>query len=144
MTARHVAAIAALPIVLMICTPSGAPAQQPAGTEQAVTSFVVALQRAVRAGDRAGVARLTHFPLRVNHGPKVHQLVRTSAALQAGYAAIFISRVRDAILAQKPDRAALGPQGISIALGAVWAQMVCAPQSRRGCRVELASVNIDR
>jgi hypothetical protein len=144
MIVRYVAAIVSLPIVLMLGTPPRAPAQQPAGTEKAVTSFVLALQRAVRAGDRAGVARLTRYPLRVNHGPRVHQVIRTSAALQAGYAAIFILRVRDAILAQKPDRVAVGPQGISIALGAVWAQMVCAPRSRSGCRVELTSVNIDR
>jgi hypothetical protein len=136
---------AAIALLIIAGVPRCVRAQQSlatAGTQVAIATFLGSLQHAVRAGDRASVARLVHYPLRVNHGPARHQTIRNSAELLASYARIFAPAIRSGILAQKVTTLSSSPSGIAIAQGAVWAQMFCNPRSRPVCRVGLTSVNL--
>jgi hypothetical protein len=109
--------------------------------DRGYATFLTSLQRAVRAGDRGAVARLVHYPLRVNSGGQ-SRFYRDSAALRADYERIFTPQVRRAILDQRLDRLFGSSRGLMIGNGQLWFDRVC---SNRSCSspgpVRITAVN---
>jgi hypothetical protein len=92
----------------------------PAVASQA-KSFLVRLQRAVKADDKAQFASLVHYPIRViskGHSVKIS----SSRNLIKKYSAILTSDVRHAILAQSAECLFANGDGIMIGRGQVWFQ----------------------
>ena len=86
--------------------------------------FLTQLQAAVRSNDRARVAALIAYPLRVNVAgqPKYY---RNSRSVQGDYEQIFTLRVRSAILGQRFEDLFGRDQGVMIGDGAVWFEHSC-------------------
>jgi len=91
-------------------------------------TFLTNLQRAVRTNDRGAVAKLVHYPLRVNSDGK-SRLYRDSAAVRADYERIFTPQVRRAILDQRFERLFGSSRGLMIGHGQVWFDRLCSNSS---------------
>ena len=85
-----------------------------------VTQFVVRLKQAVATGDRAGVAAMVNYPLRVNSSGGRSMTYRNAAALRASYARVFTPEVKAAVAAAKADDLFSRDQGVMIGNGEVW------------------------
>ena len=96
--------------------------------DRGYATFLTSLQRAVRANDRGAVAKLVHYPLRVNYDGKT-RLYRDAAAVRADYEQIFTPRVRRAILDQRFERLFGSSRGLMIGNGAVWFDRLCSSRS---------------
>jgi hypothetical protein len=68
-----------------------------------VTQFVARLKQAVAADDRAAIAGMVNYPLRVNSATGPSTFYRNAAALSANYARVFTSDIKEAVSATKPD-----------------------------------------
>ena len=86
--------------------------------------FLTQLQGAVRSNDRAAVAGLISYPLRVNVAGQA-KFYRNVRAVQADYDRIFTPRVRSAILAQRFENLFGRDQGVMIGDGAIWFDHSC-------------------
>lgn len=97
--------------------------------EQANARFLAKLQAAVRSNNRGAILRLVGLPLRVNFagGGRVY---RDRKWIERDFDQIFTAKVRNAILAQRPDRLFVRDQGAMIGDGEVWFRESC-PNS--GC-----------
>ena len=96
--------------------------------DRTYAAFLMRLQSAVRAGDRSAVIGLIRFPVRVNFkdGSRVY---RDARSLRADYPRIFTPRVREAILAQRPDQLYGGSRGLMLGAGEVWFDHACGTSS---------------
>jgi hypothetical protein len=52
------------------------------------SAFLASLQQATRNGDRTAIAKMVHYPLRIN-GLKSRKWIRTPAQFEAQYASLF-------------------------------------------------------
>ena len=93
--------------------------------DRGYATFLTNLQRAVRANDRGAVAKLVHYPLRVNSDGR-SRFYPDSAAFRADYERIFTPQVRRAILDQRFERLFGSSRGLMIGQGQVWFDRLCS------------------
>jgi hypothetical protein len=89
------------------------------GSFDATSALFRKFQKAVSAGDRAAVAALIEFPLRVNG--KSSELIKSSAHLLRRYEQVFTADVTKQIVAANPQVVFCRYDGNMFADGAVWA-----------------------
>lgn len=85
-----------------------------------VTQFLARLKRAVTADDRAAIAGMVNYPLRVNSAAGRPTFYRNAAALSAHYARVFTPEVKAAVAAARPDNLFVRDQGVMIGNGEIW------------------------
>ena len=107
-----------------------------------VLTFVQKLQRTIGAGDRAGVAGMVKYPLRVNRDSAHHALVAGPAELVRQYDAVFTPAIRRAILSETPAGLAGSRDGVAIKRGLVWIAGTPDPSPTPRCRLGVSSVNL--
>ena len=93
----------------------------PADAERA-THFLDALKSAVHDGDKARVASMVHFPVKIytlNHG---YRTIHNASELQAQYDRVFDSTIRAAVLRQVPSCMFANYRGVMVGDGEVWAR----------------------
>lgn len=99
------------------------------------------LQKAVVAGDRATVAGMVNYPLRLNRGPDDHTVFATRSELLKRYDAVFTPEVRRAVLADKLTEVLGSTAGVPLGKGAVWLNSRCDSGRPQTCRIGITSVN---
>jgi hypothetical protein len=109
--------------------------------DKEVLTFFDRLQHAVGSGDRAVVAELVHFPLRVNNPGGKHVMIATRAELLRQYDAVFTPPIRAAILKERPDKLIGGRDGVAVGSGLVWISGTCTRAQPAKCVLGVASVN---
>lgn len=128
----------------VLFVPLGASAQRFAGmgvTDVQAAAFFSDLQHAVANNDRAAVARMTNFPLRVNRARVNHRLVKSAPELVRQYDAVFTPEIRRAILEERLNTLLVNASGIAIQKGVVWLSSSCTRQRPVTCHLGLSSVN---
>ena len=115
-------------------TADGAPAAAEGGARARVNdllgnadryeSVFNALQRGVAAGDRAAVAALMRYPVRVTMDGKTTK-VADAAAFQRDYDKIVTPALAKLIAAQEFDQLFVNWQGVMIGQGEVWFTGIC-------------------
>jgi hypothetical protein len=97
-----------------------------------VTQFVVRLKQAVAADDRAAIAGMVNYPLRVNSAAGRPTFYRNAAALSVNYARVFTPDIKEAV-------AVLGRSGEHVARDAKRRPVTLASSSlRRRARARTA------
>jgi hypothetical protein len=83
-------------------------------------AFVVALQNAIRAGDKVWLAEHTRYPLRYYGHRKI--AIKNKAAFLKNYPAIIGKKLRDFVLAQDPEKVFENWQGMMVGDGSnnIW------------------------
>lgn len=107
-----------------------------------VLTFLGKLQKAVAAGDRAGVARMVNYPLHVNRDAEHHALVTSAAGLLKQYDAVFTPTIRQAIVTETPAKLTGSRDGAGIKAGLVWISSTCDKNQPPKCRLGVSSVNL--
>jgi hypothetical protein len=110
--------------------------------DSTVLSFVGRLQQAVGAGDRAAVAGMIRYPLRVNHDAQHHINVASAAELMKQYDAVFTPSIRQGIVKQLPATLTGGHDGVAIDGGRVWVGSACDKSQPPKCKLGVTSVNL--
>ena len=100
-----------------------------------VGRFLSELQEAVARDERARVASLVSFPMRLNSG-KRKTLVRNRRDFLRRYARIFNGKVREALARQTEAALFVNYQGVMVGDGEIW----FAPAGR-GSRLKVITVN---
>ena len=85
-----------------------------------VAQFVARLKQAVAADDRAAIAGMVRYPLRVNSAAGRPTFYRNAAALSANYTQVFTPGVKAAVAAARPDDLFARDQGVMIGNGEIW------------------------
>lgn len=91
----------------------------PADTKRA-ENFLLTLRSAVEANDKAKVASMVKYPVRVNLPDRTHRLIRTPEQLRRQYDFLFNADTRKAIQEQVPQCMFARDQGAMIGNGQVW------------------------
>ncbi len=115
-------------------------------------AFLTSLQTAVRSDDRRRVAKLVHYPLRVNRATAASvgsaaptpRNVENAAAFVQGYGTIFTPKVREAVLRQDPAKLFRNAQGAMIGNGEVWFAGVCRTPGCAHPVLGVTAVNVPR
>lgn len=115
-------------------------------------AFLTSLQTAVRSDDRRRIAKLVHYPLRVNRAAAgsagsaapVPRNVANAAAFVQGYGTIFTPKVREAVLRQDPAKLFRNAQGAMIGNGEVWFAGVCRTPGCAHPVLGITAVNVPR
>ena len=142
MTIRNLSIVAA---VLLVSSASSAGAQRFVALgmpDSQVLSTIQKLQRGVAQGDRAAVASLVRYPLRVNHGPDQHTMITGRAELLRQYDAIFTPEIRRALAAEKLDDVLGSKEGVPLGRGLVWMTSTCGTTRPRTCTIGITSINL--
>ena len=84
--------------------------------------FLLALRSAVAANDRAKVATMVQYPVRVNLPGGRHRMIRTPQQFRGQYDALFNQGTRKAIDTQLPQCMFARDQGVMIGSGQIWFQ----------------------
>jgi hypothetical protein len=85
-----------------------------------VAQFVARLKQAVAADDRAAIAGMVNYPLRVNSAAGRTTFYRNAAALSANYARVFTPDIKKAVAVTKTDNLFARDLGIMIGNGEIW------------------------
>ena len=85
-----------------------------------VALFVARLKRAVAADDRAAIAGMVNYPLRVNSAAGRPTFYRNAAALSANYRRVFTPDIKEAVAATKTDDLFARDLGVMIGNGEIW------------------------
>lgn len=99
------------------------------------------VQKAVAAGDRATVAGMVNYPLRVNREPDDRTIIATRSEFLKRYDAVFTPEVRRAVASDKLTEVLGSTDGIPLGKGAVWLTSTCSAERPRKCRIGITSVN---
>jgi len=108
-----------------------------------VLAFFGKFQSAVVSGNKAVVASMVTYPLRVNVARKGSKfVVANSADLIKRYDAVFTPVIRQAIAAEKPAKLSASKDGAAIAAGLVWINSKCDKKVKPAkCTLGVVSVN---
>jgi hypothetical protein len=112
-------AVAALHDPAVAAASGSAPFSSAGTTEAAAVNFLVALQDAVRAGNREAMASLIRYPARIWVGQRDVNM-RTRQSFLANYATIMSSGLGQTILAATTDDLWANGQGVMFGNGRVW------------------------
>ena len=112
-------------IVLFAAASSPARAENPyavAGISNPaqVTQFLARLKQAVAADDRAAIAGMVNYPLRVNSAAGRPTFYRNAAALSTNYARVFTPDIKEAVAATQTDNLFARDLGVMIGDGEIW------------------------
>lgn len=101
-------------------------------------TFVIALQQAVRTGDKAWLADHMRYPLRYDGRSKIS--VRSKASFLKNYASIIGEKLRTAVLAQEPGNVFENWQGMMVGEGSynIWIRNIGDSLNER---YELITIN---
>ena len=139
---RRVALFVALAVIV---TARAASAQRFFSTgvsDKEVLGWFDRLQKAVAGNQRSVVAGMVEYPLRVNHGPKVHESIVGRTELLRQYDAVFTPPIRRAIVDQKPADLFANADGIAVGHGAVWLKSVCTRRAPISCHLGVHDINL--
>lgn len=98
-----------------------------------------ALQQGVASEDRAAVATLMRYPLRVETAAGKREIA-DAAAFQRDYAQIITTPVAQAIAAQSFDTVFANQQGVMIGSGQVWLNGACVDQACSRSDVKVVTI----
>lgn len=98
-----------------------------------------ALQQGVASEDRAAVATLMRYPLRVETAAGKREIA-DAAAFQRDYAQIITTPVAQAIAAQSFDTVFANQQGVMIGSGQVWLNGTCVDQACSRSDVKVVTI----
>lgn len=113
------------------------PAFDVAGTDAAeVTAFLRSLQSAVALGNRAKVASLVDYPLKVWLDGE-ETVIRNESELQVRYGRIFDADVKQAIAEARVDTLSASRQGVAVDNGRVWFR----PVTEHGNAIRIVAIN---
>lgn len=98
-----------------------------------------ALQQGVASEDRAAVATLMRYPLRVETAAGKREIT-DAAAFQRDYAQIITTPVAQAIAAQSFDTVFANQQGVMIGSGQVWLNGTCVDQACSRSDVKVVTI----
>jgi hypothetical protein len=116
-------------------------------TVEAARAAVIRFQAAVAAGDAAGVAALTRFPLRVNDAAGTRKIPH-ARAFRDELATLFDVALRTRVASQPFAAMPAGYRGLMFDGGRLWLQPVCLrPRRDGGCRdadhaLRLVAINV--
>ena len=110
--------------------------------DSAVLSFFSRLQKSVGAGDRAAVAGMIRYPLRVNHDPQHHITVASAAEFIRQYDAVFTPVIRQGIAKQTAAKLSGTHDGVMIDGGRLWIGSACDRSQPPRCKLGVTSVNL--
>jgi hypothetical protein len=129
--------------LLALCRRSSATNQTGADglTAEDLDLFLSRLQRAVADDDRAGVAALIFFPLRVNRVNRKAEYIG-SADFGKKYSRIFTEKVRGAIMAQRSSELFRNYSGAMIGRGEVWMSGICKESSCASPKIRVMAINV--
>lgn len=88
--------------------------------DETLTEFLAALKQAVRAGDRAAVARMVEYPARRIWNGRKHVRIETPEEFVAAYDRIVDFRLKRTIERADADHAFRNDQGIMFDRGRLW------------------------
>ncbi|WP_367344908.1 hypothetical protein [Stenotrophomonas bentonitica] len=97
------------------------------------------LQRGIAAGDRAAVAGLMRYPVRVSIAGKSQQ-VKDAAAFQRDYDKIVTPSLSKLIGEQKFDELFVNWQGVMLGQGEVWINGVCPDNDCKNADVKVNNI----
>ena len=138
-------------IALLLAFPTSA---EPAADRFAVAgitaaqarSMLEALQNGLRTDDRARIAELVEYPLRVNSSG-THKVISGRSEFLSNFSSVFTSEIRQQVLAQQFDQLFVNWQGVMLGNGAIWFSGVCDSDSPAGTcrnlRVRIIAINLD-
>jgi hypothetical protein len=106
-----------------------------------VLADLTKFQKAIAAGDRATVASMVNYPLRVNRGARDHTLMATRGELLKRYDAVFTPDVRHVIVTTNLADVLGGMDGVPLGRGVAWFTSTCSTERPRKCRISLTSIN---
>ena len=145
----HLKSLAPIVLLLALTLPPTAAAQEAdrlfdvagAPNDSMVFAFLHTLQVAVVANDSQAVARLIHYPLRINDS--LHTTwIRNPRQFQRLYRSILTPPIRAAILAQIGDSLFANWQGVMIGRGQVWMNFSCPENVPAECeRLGISAIN---
>jgi hypothetical protein len=130
-------------LVVALAHPAAAQRFMYTGVSDAeVLSFFAKLQSAVGAGNKAVVASMVNYPLRVNNRKGNKLVIPNSADLLKRYDLVFTPATRAAIAAEKPAKLVGSKEGAAIAAGLVWLAGKCDKKVKPvKCTLGVVSVN---
>jgi hypothetical protein len=102
-----------------------------------VTQFIARLKQSVATDNRAAVAAMVSYPLKVNGAGERSVTYRNAAVLSANYAQVFTPEVKAAVAAAKAEDLFSRDQGIMIGNGEIW-------MNERGGAMKIITVNHTR
>jgi hypothetical protein len=102
-----------------------------------VAQFLDRLKQALATNDRAAIAGMVSYPLRVNSTAARPAVYRDAAALKGHYARIFTPDIKKAVAAAKPDNLFARDQGVMIGDGKIWMNEI-------GGAIKIITVNHQR
>ncbi|MGH7583547.1 MAG: hypothetical protein ACREL5_10000 [Gemmatimonadales bacterium] len=133
-------------LVALIClTGARAGAQRFFSTgvaDKDVQAYLDHLQKAAATNQRAAVAGLVAFPLRVNRGVRSHFMIADRAELLRRYDAVFTPAIRTAIVSQRYADLYVNSGEIAVGRGAVWLKGICTRRRPITCHLAVTSVNL--
>ncbi|RXZ77786.1 hypothetical protein EBB07_27310 [Paenibacillaceae bacterium] len=83
------------------------------------TNFLDQLQKHVAKNNKAAVAELVSYPLRVNHDGK-SLIIKTKKDFIARYNQIFTDEIKKKLLAQQADTVFVNWKGVMVGDGEIW------------------------
>jgi len=130
-------------------TPSDTAVEAEGGARERITKLLgdpapyenvfTELQRGVAAGDRAAVAGLMRYPVRVTIGGK-NQTVADAAAFQRDYDRIVTPALAKLIAEQKFDTLFVNWQGVMLGQGEVWINGKCLDKDCAKAEVKVNNI----
>ncbi|WP_380179496.1 hypothetical protein [Kalamiella sp. sgz302252] len=111
------------------------------GSHQQYHDFLTDLQKAVAAKDKAKVAAMASYPLKVGLKGK-EKTFRNPAALKKGYDSVFTPELSKIILEQKYEDLFARDRGVMVGdSGQLWFSGVCADKACKKSRVLIIRIN---
>lgn len=112
---------------------------QTLGDHTKYRAVIVALQKAVAAGDAKGVAALVSYPIGVKINGKETN-IKSAKAFQDHYKAIFTPRITKAVVDQKYEDLFVNYQGIMFGDGQVWINGICKDDACKNFDVKVQTI----
>lgn len=111
------------------------------GSHQPYHDFLNELQQAVAAKDKAKVAAMASYPLKVGLKGK-EKTFRNPAALKKSYNSVFTPELSKVILSQKYEDLFARDQGVMVGdSGQLWFSGICADKACKKSRVLIIRIN---
>ncbi len=132
-----------LGVLMVAARPAGAQRFIYSGVaDSAVLSFFGRLQKSVGAGDRAAVAGMIRYPLRVNRDAQHHVDLASAAEFVKQYDAVFTPMIRQGIAKQTAAKLIGSHDGVAVDGGRVWIGSACDRSQPPKCKLGVTSVNL--
>ena len=140
---KKIAIVFALFVVVLSRSASAQRFMYTGVSDAEVLAFFGKFQSAVVSGNKAVVASMVNYPLRVNAARKGTKFtIATPADLIKRYDAVFTPSIRQAVGAEKAAKLSASKDGAGIAAGLVWINGRCDKKVKPAkCTLGVVSVN---